>query len=786
MRGHVELDGKPYNILSYTKTLADKMATKTGRGSSKYSDQQNWDYFVQEDWTAGIGKIKEEDLGSVFLVGDARHSGKVGLLPYPTPINIDDYARQPVTGSVTVGDTGTYDYLSVRINDSTPASDTHIVVRMLVKTPASDLTLSFGLYDDLSGTNVTPNGSSLATAAPTISASNIPGFQWWEYMWDIVSAQSTADVVRIGCTTSFEVALGSADTLGTSLWLFYDGASWTEDGNNCPLAYAAGFTDYNSYLGFWTGAYELGLPVWCSYSSEVIVTNQKLFLLFDNDVVTGATTYTTDVRGVSSAALTVAVASDSYASDRGFYLCFYSEDMYFYSLEDGTWTSLSVQGQRVDVGGGYLWRSRTTTNRDGYIYYSADETTWDEIHVGQSVRDIKWWGDFLWFVTNTGLWRIGYGDAPLRTIEMTFSDNVTLEEWANKLYIIDGRDLLEFDGGTIRNVSPMSEPRIPGYAKGTISAVWGTNSYLYAGVTAATGGRSGVYAYNGNGWTCCFLFGSDVQIVDIIAEKTSEYDNADWNIMHVMTESGYYKWSFFDTGSVPEPTIQLGGGGEYFAYQSAWVETPWVYGGIKNLNKDWESVGVAVERALATESGVATSCSYDLSMYYKAEEGDAWTLLGTSSYTDTDQFTETRFSDLTTRPNGLKLKFGILLQPKDSDNTAQFAPYISAHIIKYLAMLRDRWAWNLVLTLTGGQELAGGSKDARSTADMLEDVEDGAIKEDGPIIFRDINGKQYEVKVNNASMNPDELRWDNKTNMPAYTAIYSVSIEQMTTTEYNA
>lgn len=786
MRGHVQIDGYDYNVLSYTKALADKMATKTGRGSSKYSDQQNWDYFVQEDWSAGLGKVKEEDMGSVFTLGDTRRSGKAGLLPFPVPINTYGYERMPMTGSVTVGSTGTYQYLSIRVADYTPASDTHIVLRLLVKTPASDVTLGLTLHADTSSSDCTPVAGTLATAAPVVSASNIPGFQWWEYVWDLSTAKSGADVILMTVASgSVEIAVGDASTGGTTNWILSDGSSWGTHSSNTPTAYAAAYKASNSYRGFWVGAYELGLPVWFSNSTEVLVTNQKLFLLFDDDVVTGSTSYGTTVEDVSSAAFTIATASDSYAMDRGFYMCFFKENMYFYDLEDGTWTSLSVKGERVDVGGGYLWRSKQADGGlDGYIYYSADETTWTEIHVGQFVVDIKWWGDFLWFLTQTGLWRVGYGDAPLRTTTMEFSITARIEEWANKLYIIDGRDMLEFDGSTIRNISPMAESRLPGFAKGTITAFWGTNSYLYVAISASDGGRSGVYAYNGNGWTCCFLMGSDVIIDDIIVEKSSAYDQADWNIMHVGTASGYYKWSFFDTGSVPEPTIELGGAGEYFSYQPMWTETPWLYGGIKNLDKDWESIGVAVERAVATSSGAATSCSYDVSLYYKEGENDGWTLLGTESYSDTEQFTEKRFP-LAARPSGLKLKVGILLQPTDNDNTAQFAPYVAANIVKYLAMLRDRWAWNLVLSLSDKQELADGSRDGRNQSQMIEDIESGVVKETGPFIFRDIDTKQYEVKVTTANMNPDELAWDKQRNRPRYTSIYTIGLEQVTTEEYS-
>ena len=798
MRGHVELDGKPYNVTGYRKALADQMAIKTGRGSNTYADQQNWDYFVQEDWTAGLGKIKAQDMGAPFLLGDMRRSGRLGLLPYPVPIDShahDTYAyeREPMTGSITVGDTGTYKYLSIRPGPGfVKASDRYLVVRMLVKTPAASTPYGLRFFNQTSASNAAPNGSALKSnaTAGTLYASMLPGFHWHEYVWDLSSASATYDVLRIECSTHMEIAVGSSAAGATTNWALSDsaGTSWSAPGNT-PLVYAVGYPTDATYSGFFTGMYELGLPVF----TKVAAGSTSPFMLFDDDLITGSTSYGTTVENVVLASgAYVASPSDAVSTETGMYYGVSGNAnlfLHYYSLEDGSNTSLGVIARHVDIGGGFLWRTFAASNGSKVedIYYTADESTWSQVNVkGQNIRDIQFWGEFLWFITDTGLWYVGYGDAPLRVMETYFSPNAKLFEWSSRLYIIDGSDMLEFDGGSVRNVSPMNNPKLPGIIKGTITAVTSTNAYFYIGITAsADDGRSGVYVWNGSGWGCCFLFGSNVEVVDILAEKGSEYDGLnDFRTMHIVTETGYFKWAFYDSGTVPEPTEDAGAAGIYVGYQSMWLETPWLYGGIVTLDKDWESVSVVMERSIATsDATAATSCEYDLDIYYKEDESDAWTLLDSSSHQDEDHVTEARFP-LASRPRGKKLRVAVLLTPKDQQTTAQFAANLTGLIIKYHAMLRDRWSWQLSIPVGDKLQLADGSTDYRSFEEMVTDIEESMVRETGPFIMRDINGKEYEVKVNSTAFDPTDMKWDRGRKRPKYTGVYSVSLEQTTTTEY--
>lgn len=203
---------------------------------------------------------------------------------------------------------------------------------------------------------------------------------------------------------------------------------------------------------------------------------------------------------------------------------------------------------------------------------------------------------------------------------------------------------------------------------------------------------------------------------------------------------------------------------------NAFVEWDWFYGPIREAEKDWESVTLTGEFA----------AGQSVEVYWKETEAGAWTLLGTI----TADGQELRW-DITDRPDTKKIKLGILLKTNDSTKT----PRIRSIRLKYHTMTKDWFRWTLPIDVSGGlggrakQELLDGTY-RTETAAQLKAAIDALATQTEPMIYTDVDGLMYEVKITDASFNYTMVTYNDKSAVKEWEGVYTLTIEAVTPGTY--
>ena len=180
------------------------------------------------------------------------------------------------------------------------------------------------------------------------------------------------------------------------------------------------------------------------------------------------------------------------------------------------------------------------------------------------------------------------------------------------------------------------------------------------------------------------------------------------------------------------------------------------------IYKDFESVYI---------SGDNLSSSLYAQVYWKDDDSTDWELLGTC----TSPRTELRWSDYTTRPSSRQIKIGIALYSK----TAGATPVIRAIRVKFMTMVMDRYRWSIPIEVSDNQQFPDQAFNNFNAYQMRRHL-DSMIKSVPPVIFVDVDGLAYEVKVLSASEQVD--KWELIDGQPVVMYTYNMTIEQATTT----
>ena len=158
-----------------------------------------------------------------------------------------------------------------------------------------------------------------------------------------------------------------------------------------------------------------------------------------------------------------------------------------------------------------------------------------------------------------------------------------------------------------------------------------------------------------------------------------------------------------------------------------WIEFPWFDAGLKEAEKDIESVYIAGEFT-ATEN---------VTVYWKDDDSTIWEELGTI----TAGGTELVWPDVT-RPQTKRIKLGLLLESQTNTST----PVVEAVVLRYMTMARDKWQWFLPVRLADDLEMLDGSLEARTFTTQWTDIVN-AVTGSAPIRYRDVDREWYKVKV---------------------------------------
>ena len=135
-----------------------------------------------------------------------------------------------------------------------------------------------------------------------------------------------------------------------------------------------------------------------------------------------------------------------------------------------------------------------------------------------------------------------------------------------------------------------------------------------------------------------------------------------------------------------------------------------------------------------------------------------------------------RWSTYTTRPNTRRIKIGILL----SRQTATQTPIVEVVTVKFHTMETDRWGWSLNILVSGTakqyQEMLGGTMCTYTMSEMRTHLKSMCTSV-APVIYKDMDGIYYEVKVTSANSIKRKVEYFNSA--LNYHEIWRVTLEQV-------
>lgn len=752
--GHIKLGAvgstlKDYVLIDehrYRKVTANPYSAKISTGGGTYDDLEPFAYWLQTDWQSGIGH-RNPDEGLLFSTAETRVPNQIILpqMPWQSDSNEVDYTTNDcrnigLTGGaavLTISSTGTYRRIAIKIDPTGSATDR----------------VAFAFYGYVpSGTIITVKlhastvGGTEISSTTLTSLSTFPGYQWYTAVTtNNLSAYAVPSYFEFYTTSgSFEVVCTGQNQTGGETQV-YDGATWSTitgnvypvftsnlhalvDASNDPLTPTTAIVKFNGTLyagmGKWLVKYNAGTGVWSKVST---------------------------VRGGNITDLQVWGTTLHVAQDSGNYDTLSTSDVY---------TTAGVTRSLFAKWNGYLW-SKWGHN----LYYAADGVTWSSAipvgHAGSTITGMAGAGDVLYVATTEALYYIAPGDIAVgvtRWGSLRDTNGTSLINHQGQLYcIVDGGlAQISISGGTA-SILPIwvnkDDDLVADYLAQPL-ALASTNNWLVA-LTQQTSSpyKSSVWCWTGQGWH--FLNELPLERCDALY-----YDHSLSSYLWVGSRAGVL-FRF----RVPDYAVNPVNDSLSRFTSSAWVETGWISGGLKDVTKDWESVYI---------NGDTLNSDQYVEVYYKSSRTGSWTYLGKID----DYGEELRWSDYTTRPASKELKLGFRLW-NTSVNTSTDIDVIR---LKFLPNVNDRWQWTLPISVSPAQEFVDGTRNANTVAQMMAHL-DSLVKSTPPFLLQDLDGTQYEVVCTGASVDVARLDYYNGAKVPYY--VYTLNLEQVRGAAYS-
>lgn len=757
--GHIRLG--PYNDirdyllvqrpgpLPIQRSNANQMATKLGQGAGDYSDLQSWTAFAMDDWQAGLGKRDTEAGGFLFAESETRWSNKLQLPmallaatqadPTNYPLNTG-YAPGVLKAesSLALGTTQTYGAISKTIE----GNGTKLIgVHICLQNDDAAESVAVTLYSS-SGAGTGPNAS-ITAVAETLATTIGPGNHFVPF--DNTLTDGTFYHLVIQPTFSGETINLPIDVSGVTIadgvWIF-NNSSWAAYTGGRPLIEPV-----------------MGMPPATESINKLAYFPASGFMY----AAAGEKLYRQTSDSANWALVTTAFGAD--ITD-----LYVLGDTLLIGLGDSTnyqtmsnaesFTAKSVPGRLFLNWNGLVWR---VVGND--VYYTNDLATWSSaIEVcpqGFLINGFQGQQDYLYCACDDGLYYVGFGDQVKNVTDWgqlnpTEKFGASMVNWQGALYIPVAAGVIRYDTGTMLPTGPDLGEGLPLFRVGSVGALATQNNYLYCSIRA-TGGSSSVWAFNGQGWHhIATLPSADVLWITSIAYHRPKQR------LYIGTNAGLIMY----VTAIDSPTnTDI----DSVTYTSTYgtLETDWHRGGLWRVDKDYESVVVL---------GDDIDEQHTVQVYWQDDESVDWEYLG--EITESGQ--ELRWDDYTTRPNTKALKLGLALNAK-STLLYNGTPVVRAVTVKYHNMVSDWFRWNMEIAVHDDQIMLDGAGNTYTAAQMDTHLK-ALSKQVQPVIFTDVDGSDYEVKVLDAIRRLDKSEYVNGALDNSY--IYNVTVEQVTQAEY--
>lgn len=746
-RGHIRLgfagqEMKDYVLKNpimhnYRKYLANPQAEKLNIGERRYQDQNNWDYFVMSDWQAGVGQKDPEAGGFLYSNSDTRFPEQVILCPWAEPTslidstNLSSSTRHPFY-TLIAGNT-------LAIPTAAPTGlEVEVIWVFLDSDKESLITLS--LY-----TSVGNEPNTLIDVATSGFSDSTPGGQWVRFDFQSVVVVPSSFFMVIEGDTDIEFCIGDGD----GACLLGSGGTWSSvfSGNRQPLHVIR----------------ENGIPITQETGVRKIISFNDTVYLFCDDFYS-KWNEDNNVWGAPVTIGSTKYVTDAIVFDGKIWIAFGdSADMRTLNASDTLATVTGIKATNLLVYNGYLWRSFSGNE----VKYTANGSTWSPdfvMNIGPpdyKVTALVGLEQDIIVTTEEGLYRIAPGDwvfgiAPWGSIRQSNGQNSL--NWNGAVTIPTGQDLLRYSqDGSIMSIGLNRREGLPEGKQGRITTQLNFNNWLVAGVSPTasldftiiigtedanfiacedevvlgipgafpSGGHASLWAWNVEGWHSLGILLPNMYVESLLYQRDSE------TMWIVLRDSQYVipcKLRLPNDLTNPAKDNR-----ELWFSPYGWLETDWYDGRLLEIPKDYESLYVATE---------FVSDNQPIELYWMDSEGvnaHKWVKLGECNAQDT---LEIRWDDYAFRPNSRRLKFGVLLKSNNSART----PILNAFRAKFVAVVGDRYGWNLRIMVSINPEGVDG-KLISETPSQLQEALEGFERSVPPFILQDLDGRSYEVRM---------------------------------------
>jgi len=757
MPGHIKL-GAPgtlydYMIVNtdlYSKTPANQFAAKLATGAGNYDDLQNWSYWVMDDWQAGVGKKDAEAGGFLYSEVESRYPNRLAL-PNSMFLTVAADASYPLNYGYQLGK----DMQPNAELTLSPAGSVRRIAHGLNGRNATALNVTFWLDGTVkewavavyssttSGGNQIPNAQ---IAVTTFFTDGEPGYHPYTASFSgTYTAGTYYHLVLYPTSASAVLPYNNTTVLAAKYFSVYDGSAWSNYTGGSFL-HSVMFDEVDE--GFTTALAQFNGKLYAGIGSKLMrkANDAGHWTLVSNigyDI--------TDLEVVGDELWIGIVLSQASATSLSEY----------YRVMDAaeSVTESTVAAQLFYASNGYVYRVV-----DENVYYIGDGSTWEgPIQVaqeGHKVRGIASLGDYIYCSTDDGLYYIGFGDGvfpAMRWPSINSENGKGMINHQGSLYIPLQHSIVRWDGNTLMPVGLDNGEGLPEDRVGLVSSLYSLNNWLVAVIKPATDtDKPTIWAYNDQGWH--YLGGLPYGMTPtggITYDVTTRrlYVGTILNLVWALPIADSANFNYVTS----LPMGKLG---------NAWIETDWFFGGLLEVQKDFDSVYLTGDNLSSTRY---------VKVYWKDDASTDWELLGTV----TSDRTDLRWSDYSKRPNSRQLKLGLLLVSASSN--VEDTPVVRAIRIKYHPMVSDWFRWSFPILVSDNQQEMGWTVSSR-TAQQKRDHLDEMIIRVPPFIFEDMDEKQYEVKVMGCQIQNMDVEWINGEQV--FNSIYNMTIEAIRSGEY--
>jgi len=752
MPGHVALGNvgalRDYMIANtdlYSKAPANQFAAKLATGAGDYDDLQNWSYWVTDNWQTGVGQKDPEASGFLYGETETRYPEQMLLsrhlrLEMADSAGVADCDAAIVAGEETIGAGQTKQKWAMQIAGGTSLTLTALWVYL----KNNGQTFTVRLSQDSTGSP----GTSIATCTVT-SDSATPGYAWYKTTTISQSITSANYWISLEVASSGTLPLLS-DSVGGPTSKYYDGSAWQTTTDIFGLL-------MNPDAYGTTGE----IPTDDVYLQEY---NSTLYAIGGNDALYKQI--------VSAPGWDKVVSLDGTA-----HMILNLGDYLYIAIGDGD----SEQAQKmasdealsfVDATGlggsdgfvslfaqwgGFLWAAW-----ENEVWYTGDGVTWTGPIVigfdGETVTGIAGLNDYVYVSTEKELVYVGFGDEVLGVSvwgSPTTANGRGMMHYQGQLFIPLQESLIRFDGSAMLPVGIDLNEGLPGDLQGNVAALTSTNNWLIMGVNARNTTTHGatVWAWTTQGWHHIAHLPPSLGISCLYYRRSNQR-------LYIGCDSGHvFSLYLPDIAQVVDTT-------EPEFAPVGWMETDWFFGGLKEVEKDFESVYI---------SGEDMAAGQYVKVYWKDDASTEWELLGTV----TSDRQELRWSDYSTRPQSRQLKIGLELHTI----SPSASPVVRAIRVKYHPMVSDWFRWSFPILCSNNQQELGGTISTYN-ANQKRSHLDGLITQVPPFIFRDMDGVEYEVKVMGCAIQNDDVEWID--GQMVFNSIYNITLEAIRNGTYEA